>query len=176
MVRLLAELPPELRVHVADMCAASTAGQLAQTDRACAALCSTHLAVLWAAHVASAQQCSSPRAAVGIRCKKYLCCFDGNERHGWRPACVACGITRSSAARPDHHILIGIGIGMRGAAALSLTSDVPLATGNGGPRGLCHRKPDGRHTGSASRSWEMGGTVKLTREYILSRIYLVGGV
>ena len=51
MVRLLAELPPELRVHVADMCAASTAGQLAQTDRACAALCSTRLAVLWAAHV-----------------------------------------------------------------------------------------------------------------------------
>ena len=31
---------------------------------------------------------------------------------------------------------IGIGIGMWGAAALSLTSDVPLATGNGGPRGL----------------------------------------
>ena len=26
---------------------------------------------------------------------------------------------------------------MGGAAALSLTSDVPLATGNGGPRGLC---------------------------------------
>ena len=53
--------------------------------------------------------------------------------------------------------LFGIGIGMWGAAALSLTSDVPLATGNGGPRGLCHRKPDGRHTCSASRSWEMGG-------------------
>ena len=31
---------------------------------------------------------------------------------------------------------------MWGAAALSLTSDVPLATGNGGPRGLCHRKPE----------------------------------
>ena len=52
---------------------------------------------------------------------------------------------------------IGIGIRMWGAAALSLTSDVPLATGNGGPRGLCHRKPDGRHMCSASRSWEMGG-------------------
>ena len=50
-----------------------------------------------------------------------------------------------------------IGIGMWGAAALSLTSDVPLATGNGGPRGLCHRKPDGRHMCSASRSWEMTG-------------------
>ena len=71
--------------------------------------------------------------------------------HAW---CVCtCFACRGGCEGED----IGIGIGMWGAAALSLTSDVPLATGNGGPRGLCHRKPDGRHTGSASRSWEMGG-------------------